>query len=57
VAARHGANAQIEAFPTARASEAIEKVKKNWMPCRAIKAAFSPAKSRLQRRHKKAREL
>jgi hypothetical protein len=43
--------------PTARASEAIEKVKKNWMPCRAIKAAFSPAKSRLQRRHKKAREL
>jgi uncharacterized zinc-type alcohol dehydrogenase-like protein len=36
VAARHGVKAQIEAFPMAKANEAIEKVKKNKVRYRAV---------------------
>ena len=38
VAARHGVKAQIEAFPMAKANEAIEKVKKNKVRYRAVLA-------------------
>jgi uncharacterized zinc-type alcohol dehydrogenase-like protein len=38
VAARHGVKAQTEAFPMARANEAIEKVKKNKVRYRAVLA-------------------
>jgi alcohol/geraniol dehydrogenase (NADP+) len=38
VAARHGIKAQIEAFPMAKANEAIEKVKKNKVRYRAVLA-------------------
>jgi len=38
VAARHGVKAQIEAFPMAKANEAIEKVKKNKVRFRAVLA-------------------
>jgi uncharacterized zinc-type alcohol dehydrogenase-like protein len=36
VAARHGVKAQTEAFPMARANEAIERVKKNRVRYRAV---------------------
>ena len=36
VAARHGVKAQTEAFPMAKANEAIEKVKKNKVRYRAV---------------------
>jgi uncharacterized zinc-type alcohol dehydrogenase-like protein len=38
VAARHGVKAKIEAFPMAKANEAIEKVKKNKVRYRAVLA-------------------
>jgi uncharacterized zinc-type alcohol dehydrogenase-like protein len=38
VAARHGVKAQTEAFPMAKANEAIEKVKKNKVRYRAVLA-------------------
>ena len=38
VAARHGVKAQIEAFPMAKANEAIEKVKKDKVRYRAVLA-------------------
>ena len=38
VAARHGVKAQVEAFPMAKANEAIEKVKKNKVRYRAVLA-------------------
>ncbi len=38
VAARHGIKAQVEAFPMAKANEAIEKVKKNKVRYRAVLA-------------------
>ena len=38
VAARHGVKATTEAFPMAKANEAIEKVKKNKVRYRAVLA-------------------
>ena len=38
VAARHGVKARTEAFPMAKANEAIDKVKKNKVRYRAVLA-------------------
>jgi uncharacterized zinc-type alcohol dehydrogenase-like protein len=38
VAARHGVHATTELFPTSKANEAIEKVKKNKVRYRAVLA-------------------